>query len=64
MFSVGPNDDLSRHFTKVGLLVAEKNVNTQTDTKDSCFISIDHGISKAAVNSPGKVSLLYSMKGV
>ena len=29
-------------FMKLGLLVAGKNVNRQTDTHDSCFISIDN----------------------
>ena len=41
MFEPGPNDTLSQNFMKLGLLVAEKNVDRQTDTQDSCFISID-----------------------
>ena len=41
MFQPGPNDALSQNFMKLGLLVAEKNVDRQTDTQDSCFISID-----------------------
>ena len=45
MFQPGPNDALSQNFMKLGLLVAEKNVdrqtNTHTDRQDSCFISID-----------------------
>ena len=31
MFEPGPNDALSQNFMKLGLLVAEKNVNRQTD---------------------------------
>ena len=45
MFEPGPNDALSQNFMKLGLLVAEKNVDRQTDRhthrQDSCFISID-----------------------
>ena len=41
MFEPGPNDALSQNFMKLGLLVAEKNVNRQTNRQDSCFISID-----------------------
>ena len=32
MFQPGPNDALSQNFMKLGLLVAEKNVDRQTDT--------------------------------
>ena len=32
MFEPGPNDTLSQNFMKLGLLVAEKNVDRQTDT--------------------------------
>ena len=46
MFEPGPNDTLSQNFMKLGLLVAEENVDRQTDThtdrQDSCFISIDY----------------------
>ena len=31
MFEPGPNDALSQNFIKLGLLVAEKNVDRQTD---------------------------------
>ena len=31
MFQPGPNDALSQNFMKLGLLVAEKNVDTQTN---------------------------------
>ena len=44
MFQPGQNDALTQNFMKLGLLVAEKNVDTQTnqqDSDDSCFISID-----------------------
>ena len=41
MFEPGPNDALSQNFMKLGLLVAEKNVDRQTNPQDSCFISID-----------------------
>ena len=45
MFEPGPNDALSQNFMKLGLLVAEKNVNRQTNRQDSCFISIDYPFS-------------------
>ena len=32
MFEPGPNDTLSQNFMKLGLLVAEKNVDRQTHT--------------------------------
>ena len=32
MFEPGPNDTLSQNFMKLGLLVAKKNVDRQTDT--------------------------------
>ena len=45
MFQPGPNDVLSQNVMELGLLVAEKNVDRQTDKptdrQDSCFISID-----------------------
>ena len=41
MFQPGPNDALSQNFMDLGLLVAEKNVDTQTDTQDSFSISIN-----------------------
>ena len=45
MFEPGPDDALSQNFMKLGLLVAEKNVDRQThkhtNTQDSYFISID-----------------------
>ena len=49
MFQPGLKDALSPNFMKLGLLLAEKNVDTQTDThtdtqtdtQDSCFIGID-----------------------
>ena len=31
MFQPGPNDALSQNFMKLGLLVAEKNMDIQTD---------------------------------
>ena len=44
MFQVGPNDALSQNVMELGLLMASENVNRQTDrqtdTQDSCFISI------------------------
>ena len=33
MYQPGPNDALSQNFMTLGLLVAEKNVDTQTDTQ-------------------------------
>ena len=33
MFEPGPNDALSQNFMKLGLLVAEKNVDTHTHTR-------------------------------
>ena len=33
MFQQGPNDALSQNFMKLGLLVAEKNVDRQTNTQ-------------------------------
>ena len=57
MFQPGPNDALSQNFMKLGLLVAEKNVDRQTnrqtdrqtDRQDSCFISIDVDISMISI---------------
>ena len=40
MSQLGPNDALSQNFMKLGLLVADKNVDTQTNRQDSCFLSI------------------------
>ena len=44
-----PNEALSQNFMMLGLLVASENANTQTNTqtdrKDSCFISIDYNRS-------------------
>ena len=41
MTQPGPNDALSQNFMMLRLLVASENVNKQTYTQDSCFISID-----------------------
>ena len=58
MFEPGPNDTLSQNFMKLGLLVAEKNVDrhththTHTHTQDLCFISIDIGL----ISKPSSMS--------
>ena len=46
MFEPGPNDTLSQNFMKLGLLVAEKNVDRQTNPQDSCFISYKYRLKR------------------